>query len=185
MGTCPVESSPIYLDSVNFKCSRFTACCVPVTQLAEEEAVCQALDIRCCGSVELLMNEWPWWKTTSFWRTVFLKPVPSCFMLTSLSPKPFTYPLTVRVVGAPQMTSQLVSSIPFCSPLPSGTWWTPGLSIPWFCLPTSFPVCLVFFHLLPCLARWFWLDLMNGRHDHTTAVSVSLRWSGGLGVVRW
>ena len=24
-----------------------------------------------------------------------------------------------------------------CSPLPSGTCWTPGLSIPWCCLPTS------------------------------------------------
>ena len=32
----------------------------------------------------------------------------------------FTYPLTVRVVGAPQMTSQLVSSIFICPPLLSG-----------------------------------------------------------------
>ena len=31
------------------------------------------------------------------------------------------YPLTVRVVGAPQMISQPVSSIFPCSPLPSGT----------------------------------------------------------------
>ena len=30
----------------------------------------------------------------------------------------------------------------------------------------------------------FWPDLMNGKHDHTTAVCVSLRWSGGLRVVR-
>ena len=36
---------------------------------------------------------------------------------------------------------------------------------------------LVFFPLSLCLARWFWPDLINGRHDHTTAVSVSLRWS--------
>ena len=34
------------------------------------------------------------------------------------------------------------------------------------------------------LARWFWPDQMNGKHDHTTAVCVSLRWSGGLRVVR-
>ena len=34
----------------------------------------------------------------------------------------FTYPLTARVVGAPQMTSQPVSSIFPCSLLPSGTW---------------------------------------------------------------
>ena len=28
------------------------------------------------------------------------------------------------------------------------------------------------------LAKWFWPDLMNGRHDHITAVCVSLQWSG-------
>ena len=32
------------------------------------------------------------------------------------------YPLTARVVGAPQMISQPVSSIFPCSPLPFGTW---------------------------------------------------------------
>ena len=42
---------------------------------------------------------------------------------------PFTYPLTAGVVGAPQMTSQPISSIFLCSPLPSGTWQTPGLFI--------------------------------------------------------
>ena len=41
------------------------------------------------------------------------------------------YPLTTRVVEAPQMISQPVSSIFPCSPLLSGTWRTPGLSIPW------------------------------------------------------
>ena len=44
------------------------------------------------------------------------------------------------------------------------------------CLPCLLPLSL-------CLARWFWQDLMNGRHDHTTAVCVSLR-SSGLRVVR-
>ena len=39
-------------------------------------------------------------------------------------------PLTARVVGAPQMISQPVFSIVPCSPLPSGTCPTPGLSIP-------------------------------------------------------
>ena len=79
------------------------------------------------------------------------------------------YPLTVRVVGAPQMISQPVSSIFPCSPLPSGTWPTPGLSILWCCLPTSSSVCLAFFPLTLCLAR-FWSDLMNGKHVHTTSV---------------
>ena len=50
----------------------------------------------------------------------------------------FTYPLTARVIGAPQMTSQPVSSTFPCSPPPSGTLRTPGLSIPSYCLSTSF-----------------------------------------------
>ena len=45
-------------------------------------------------------------------------------------------------------------------------------------------LCLVFFPLSQCLAIWVWLDIMNGRHDHTTAVCVSLRRSGGLPMVR-
>ena len=44
------------------------------------------------------------------------------------------------------------------------------------------PPCLLPLSL--CLARWFWPDLMNGRHDHTTAVCVSLRSSEDLHVVR-
>ena len=60
------------------------------------------------------------------------------------------YPLTVRVVGAPQMISQPVSSIFPCFSLPSGTWRTPGLSIPWCCLPTSSSVCLVFLSSFHC-----------------------------------
>ena len=40
--------------------------------------------------------------------------------------------------------------------------------------------CLLPFSL--CLARWFWPDLMNGKHDHTTAVCDILR-SSGLCVV--
>ena len=50
----------------------------------------------------------------------------------------FTYSLTAGVVGAPQMTSQPVSSILLSSPLPSGICQTPGLSIPSCYLPTSF-----------------------------------------------
>ena len=65
------------------------------------------------------------------------------------------YPLTARVVGAPQMISQAVSSIFPCSPLSSGTWWTPSLSIPWCCLPTSSSVCLVLFRLYCALQDGF------------------------------
>ena len=93
-------------------------------------------------------------------------------------------PLTARIVGAPQMILQPVFSIFSCSPLPSGTCLTQGLSIHWCCLPTSSFVRLVFFPLSLCLARWFWPDLMKGRHDHTTAVCISLRLSGDLHVVQ-
>ncbi len=93
-------------------------------------------------------------------------------------------PLTARVDGAPQMILQPVFSIFPCSPLPSGTCRTPGMSIPWCCLPTSSFVRLVFFPLSLCLARWFWPDLMNGKHDHSTAVCVFLRSSGDLHVVQ-
>ena len=47
------------------------------------------------------------------------------------------YPLTARVVEAPQLISQPVSSTFLCSALPCGTRRNPGLSIPWCCLPTS------------------------------------------------
>ena len=93
-------------------------------------------------------------------------------------------PLTARVIGAPLMISQPVFFIFPCSPLPSGTCQTPGQSIPWCCLPTSSSVCHVFFPLSLCLARWFRPDLMNGKHDHTTAVCLSFRSSGGLCVVQ-
>ena len=41
------------------------------------------------------------------------------------------YLKTAKVVGAPQIISQPVSSIFSCSSPPPGTWRTPGLSIPW------------------------------------------------------
>ena len=47
------------------------------------------------------------------------------------------YPLTARVVVAPQMILQPAFSIFPYPPLPSGTCRTPGLSIPWCPLPTS------------------------------------------------
>ena len=95
-----------------------------------------------------------------------------------------TNPLIARVVGAPQMISQPVPSIFPCSPQPSGTWRTPGLSIPWCCLPTSFSVCLGLYPLPLCLVRWFWPDLMNGWHVHTTAGCSFLCW-GSLCRYAW
>ena len=70
------------------------------------------------------------------------------------------------------MTSQPVSSIFLHSPLPSSTWQTSGLSIPQCCLHTSRSVFLVFFPLSQYLARRFWPDLMNGRHDPLQVASI-------------
>ena len=90
----------------------------------------------------------------------------------------FTFPLAETVVGAPPMTSQPVFSIFPCSPLPSGTWQTPGLSIPRCCLPTSFSVCLVFFFFSLCLARWFSQDLMTGRHVRSLSLQFASSYDG-------
>ena len=93
------------------------------------------------------------------------------------------YPLTARVVGG--TTDDFTSFFHFpCSPLPSGTLRTSGLSIPWCSVPTSSSVCLVFFPLSLYLARWFRPDLMNGRHDHTNCslhlITMVRRSSSGL-----
>ena len=90
---------------------------------------------------------------------------------------------TLRVLLCTRLVSRTFRNQfpPYFSVLQSsGIWRTPGLSIPWCCLPTSSSVCLVFFLLSLWLRRWFWSDLMNGRHDHTTAVCVSLGWSDCL-----
>ena len=81
------------------------------------------------------------------------------------------YPLTARLVGAPQMISQPVSSIFPCSLLPSGICELQACQFSDVCLPTSSSVCLVFFPLSLCLARWFLPDLTNWRYDHTIAHS--------------
>ena len=60
------------------------------------------------------------------------------------------YPLTARVIGAPQMIWQSVFSIFPCSLLPSGTWRTPGLSNPWSLMLSSH-----LFLCLPCLLSSF------------------------------
>ena len=80
----------------------------------------------------------------------------------------------------------------FCNQFPP---FSVYFAAPWD-LANSRPVhsLMLSYHLflwLPCLlppftvpCKTFWPDLMNGKHDHTTAVWVSLRWSGGLRVVR-
>ena len=84
------------------------------------------------------------------------------------------YSLTARVVGAPQMISQPVSSIFPVLHRPLGLGKLRACPFPDVVFPSLPLSALSPFPLSLCLARWFWLDLMNGRHDHTTAVCVSL-----------
>ena len=92
-------------------------------------------------------------------------------------------PLSARVVGAPQMVLQPVLSI---FPLFSTALWDFPKSRPVrsLMLSSHLFLCFVFFTLSLCLARWFWPDLVNRKHDHTTAVCVSLQSSVGLRVVQ-
>ena len=80
------------------------------------------------------------------------------------------------------MISLPVSSIFHCSPLPSGTWRTPGLSFPWCCLPSSSSVCLVFFLLSLCFAIWFWQDLVSTHHwgGYLHSSKTRARWAQGF-----
>ena len=99
-------------------------------------------------------------------------------------------PLTARVVGAPQMILQPVFSIfslfstalwdlpnsrpvhPCCLQLQACPFMlssTPGLSIHVVFPPL--PLSALSSPPFHCaFARWFWPDLMNGKHDHTTEV---------------
>ena len=86
---------------------------------------------------------------------------------------PFTFTDPSTVGGC--WGSQPVFSIFLCSPLPSVTWWTPGLPIPWCCLPTSFCCYLVFFSLSLCPEKWFWPNLPNRRHAHATSACLFMR----------
>ena len=84
--------------------------------------------------------------------------------------------LTARVVGATKTISQPVSSI--FSPLlhcPLGLGELQACPFPNVAFPLLPPSALSSSPLSLCLARWFWPDLMNGKHDHTTAVCLSLR----------
>ena len=118
------------------------------------------LQCRCVLSfLQACVTVGPVWAT---WTAASSVPAPSTSEASSarttaqrvsLSSSSLIYLLTVRVVGAPQMISQPVSSFFPCSPQTSGTWPTPGRSILWCCLANSSSVCLVFFPLSLCLAR--------------------------------
>ena len=87
-------------------------------------------------------------------------------------------PLTLEVVGAPQMTLQQYLSILPCLALPSGNLQTPFPSIPWCYLPISSSVFLSFLLLSLSLAELSSPYQRILRCGHTIWVSVSLPWLG-------
>ena len=87
-------------------------------------------------------------------------------------------PLTLEVVGAPQMTLQQYLSILPCLPLPSGNLQTPFPSIPWCYLPISSSVFLSFLLLSLSLAELSSPCQRILRCGHTIWVSLSLPWLG-------
>ena len=94
------------------------------------------------------------------------------------------YPLTARVVRALQMISQPVFSIFSVLHCPLGPAELQACPFPDVVFP-PLPLSALYSSPFHCtLGRWFWPHRMNGRHDHTTAVCVSLRSSGGRRVVR-
>ena len=87
-------------------------------------------------------------------------------------------PLTLEVVGAPQMTLQQYISILSCLPLPSGNLQTPFPSIPWCYFPISYSVFLSFLFLSLSPAELSSPCQKILRCGHTIWVSVSLTWLG-------
>ena len=75
------------------------------------------------------------------------------------------YPLAARVIEAPQMISQPVSSIFPCSLLPSGAWWIPDLSIPWSCL--CYPGTLISYN---------WAQVQLNSHLYPLTSEVGTGW---------
>ena len=94
------------------------------------------------------------------------------------------YPLPAKVVGAPQMISHQFPRLFPVLHCPLGLGELQACPFPGVVFPPHLLSALSFSPLSLYLARWPKPDLMNGRHDHTTAVCVSLRSSGDLNVVQ-
>ena len=121
-----------------------------------------------------------WWNCIQGNIRECLRDGMQCIHLSSSSSSSSSHlSLTTKVVGAPQMILQPVSSFFPVLHCPLGLAELQACPFP----DVVYSVCLVF-PLSLCLARWFWPHLMNGRCDNTTSVCISLQWSGGLHVVQ-
>ena len=92
-------------------------------------------------------------------------------------------PLTARVVWAKQMILQPVFSIFPVLHRPLGLAEIKACPFPGVVFP-PLPLSALSSSAFHCALQDGFVDLMNGRQDHTTAVYVSLRWAGGLRVVQ-
>ena len=95
-----------------------------------------------------------------------------CTARTKIIPYPNypAYPVTARVVRAPKMTSQPVSFIFLFSTALLDLANSRLVHSLILSSSVSSSVCLVFFLLSPCLAKWFWPDLMSGRHPYHSSL---------------
>ena len=84
----------------------------------------------------------------------------------------YKYHVTARVVGAPHMISQPDISVFPVLHCPPGLGELQACPFPDVVFPPLPLFAVSSSPLSLCLARWFWPDLMNGKHDHTTAVCV-------------
>ena len=100
--------------------------------------------------------------------------------------QPSSLHLSLNRGGRWSTTDDLTTSFLHFSLFPTALWHLANTrSVHSLMLSSHLFLCLPWFLSLSlCLARWFWTDLMNGKHDHTSAVCISLRWSGGLRVVQ-
>ena len=106
------------------------------------------------------------------WFNISLMAMAHCLISSYLSP------LTLEVVGAPQMTLQQYLSILPCLPLPSENLQTPFPSIPWCYLPISSSVFHSSLLLSLSLAELSSPCQRILRCGHSIWVSISLPWLG-------
>ena len=122
----PFEHGNSRFDRQHARTTVFCTCYFPLRSMPRKKN--ESLHTALKGSPHMLSLPWDLWKKLVSKHSVKGEPThaiaPMEFVIIIINP------LTARVVGAPQMILQPVFSIFPCSPLPSGTCRTPGLSIP-------------------------------------------------------
>ena len=108
-----------------------------------------------------------------------------CSCPTGLLSLSLTYPLTARVTGAPQVTSQPVFlhfSVHHC---PLGLDELRVCPFSNILFPPLLLSVLSFFALSLCLAKWFGPDLINGRHVYHCSLHFTMLRLSSCGLLAW